>query len=87
MRLLTASGVPRLISCLVYSSSNLFVFVASCFEWFTASRSVAVESHLTRILKDASERAKIEREIKRESGRESIYLQEFGVITPTHVST
>ena len=41
------------------------VFVASDFEWFTASRSVAVESYLTRLFKDTSERAKRERKRKR----------------------
>ena len=71
------------------------VFVASGSEWFTASRSVAVGYCLTRLLKGTSERTKRERErdkerereIKRESGGESIYLQEFNVITPTHVSS
>ena len=60
------------------------VFVAFDFEWLTASSSVAVESCLTRLLKDSSERAKREKERYIESGRESIYLQEFGVITRTH---
>ena len=44
------------------------LFVASGFEWFTASRSVAVESCLIRLLKETSKRAKIEGE--KESGRE-----------------
>ena len=46
------------------------MFVGSGFEWFTASRSVAVESYLARLLKDTSERTKIERERnrKKESG-------------------
>ena len=41
------------------------MFVASGFEWFTASHSVAVESCLTRLLKDTPERAKIETDRKR----------------------
>ena len=49
--------------------------------------------HSSRVLfnmfiKDTSERTKVERERKRErkreSEKESIYLQEFAVITPTH---
>ena len=47
-------------------SSMYSLFVTSGFEWFTASRSVAVESYLTRLLKDMSERTRIERETKRE---------------------
>ena len=41
------------------------MFVASVFEWFTASRSIAVESYLTHLLKGTSERMNIEGEIKR----------------------
>ena len=47
------------------------VFVASSFEWFTASRSLAVKSYSTRLLKDTSERAKNERERERENERGS----------------
>ena len=72
----------------------LVLFVASGFEWFTASRSVAVESYLTRLLKDTSESTKTEVEIKRERKTEHLpprvrrnYAERFGVITPTHVST
>ena len=42
------------------------MLVASGFEWFTASGSVAVEFYLTRLLKNPSERTKIEREVIRE---------------------
>ena len=58
------------------------VFVASGFKRFIASRSVAVESYLTRLLKDVRKSEKGERKWE-----QSICLQEFGVITPTHVST
>ena len=40
--------------------SGQSMFVASDLEGFTASHSVAVESYLTRLLKDTSERTKID---------------------------
>ena len=65
MESLSIDGSLQLAHLPVDMKYTSCVFVASGFEWFTASRSIAVESYLTRIVKDTSERAKKERERKR----------------------
>ena len=74
-----------------------YLFVASGFVWFNASRSVAVRVVCVCVFSSSRvlfntfikgrEKERKEREGEREWKRESINLQEFGVITPTHVST
>ena len=61
----------------------LVLSAASGFEWFSASRSVAVESYLTRLLKDPLKRTNIERDIKRERKREHL-LPRVRRNTPKH---
>ena len=58
------------------------LFVASGFEWFTASCSVAVES-CSHVYQRTRQKERKERKRERE-WEQSICLQEFGVITPTH---
>ena len=66
------------------------LFVALSFEWFNClsqCRSrVLFNTFIKELVRKSNTREK-ERKRERENGAESIYLQEFGVITPTHVST
>ena len=68
---------------------ELGLFVASGFAWFTVSRSVVVESCLTQadVYQRTRQKERKEREREKASGRESICLQEFGVLTPTYAFT
>ena len=64
------AGVIHLEPKHLFEGLTSVLFVALGFEWFSAWRSVAVESYSTRLLKDTSERAKRERERERERKRE-----------------